>query len=55
MGDLDKLALITELLGAVDKDKEFTLSPQAARGLYDVLCQANDAAVLLREGGEKGE
>jgi hypothetical protein len=51
MSDLDKLALVTELLGVVDRGKEPTLSPQAVNGLYDLLCRAGDS--LSTEGGEE--
>ena len=37
-----RIALLTEILGHVPEDNELTLSPDARRGLHEILSQIND-------------
>lgn len=38
----EKVAFLTEILGRVTEDKEMILSPNARKGLYEILCEIND-------------
>ena len=45
-----KVAFLTEILGRVPEDRELTLSPDARRGLNEILGQINDeVSVAARE------